>query len=201
LPVTDFLEIEGHMLSLDGKFKKINKCVSPRGNAKSIPGILSGLATAMGASGFSSKAADFYREIRSEIEVPAKKVKGEITGFQPVRIKKRKQDETYPFRLVLQDNYFTYRGNRLSELVPELSSIAEEGVIGLAETLMSELNVKEGERVRIITEHGESSTVCRAMPEVEGHTACLFPNGKDNLTLHGGLVPDSSTLYARIEKE
>jgi len=73
-------------------------------------------------------------------------------------------------------------------------------MIGLPVILMSELKVREGERVRIITDHGESSTICRSMPEMEGHTACLFLNGIDTLALHGGLIPDSGTLFARIEK-
>jgi len=200
LPVTDFLENEGHILSLEGKVKKVKRCVSPPGDVKSIPRILSGLATAMGTPGFSSKPADIYREFRSEIGFPVKKVKGVKTEIQPVRIKKHKRSEDYPVRLTFQHNYFTYKGNRLTELVPELSTIAEEGVIGLAEIMMSELNVQDGELVRIITAHGESSTVCRTMSELEGNSACLFPNGNDALALHGGLVPYNSILNARIEK-
>ena len=99
LPVTDFLEIEGHILSMEGNLMKVNRCVAPPGNVKSIPGILTGLATAMGSSGFSSQSAAIFKEIRSQIEIPAKRVKGVKTEFQSVQIKKHKQNESYPVRL------------------------------------------------------------------------------------------------------
>jgi anaerobic selenocysteine-containing dehydrogenase len=154
----------------------------------------------MGSPGFSSQASTIFKEIRSQIEIPFRRGTGVKTDFQTARMKKHKQNESYPVRLVLRHNHFTYRGNRITTLVPELSYIAEEGVIGLAEILMEELKIREGDRVRIITEHGESSKVCRTMNELIGHTALLFPDGIDTLALHGGLVPEIGTLLARIEK-
>jgi len=200
LPITDFLENEGHVLSMDGKLKKLNRTVSRPGKVKTITGILSGLAAAMGTTGFGSKPANLYKEIRSEIEFPARKVKGVIAGIKSVRIRQPEQDKAYPVHVVLLHNYFNYRGNRLSDLIPELSTIAEEGVVGLAESLMNLLKVKEGEQVRIITEKGDLDTICRSMPELEGQTACLYPNGNDTLKLYGELYPRTSTLDARIEK-
>lgn len=200
LPLTDFLENDGHILALDGKLKKLNKAVTRPGKTKSIAGIVSGLSTQMGVAGFSSKPADLFREMRSMIEFPAgisNKVmpKGEI-----IKTKQKKGDDSYPVRIVLRHSHFAYRNNPLSEWIPELKFISQEGMIGLSSTLMKQLKVKEGARVRVLTKKGESEMICMSMPETADHTAWLFPNGNGTVKLSGEISPGNNILFARIEK-
>ncbi|MCK5137992.1 MAG: molybdopterin-dependent oxidoreductase [Bacteroidales bacterium] len=200
LPVTDFLENEGHVLSLDGKLKKVNRAISGQGKSKSIPRVITSLAAVMQESGFSSKPADIFREIRSFIEIPYSNGKNVKSGFQPIRLKPQKKNAAYPIQVMLRHNHFKYRGNRLTDLVPGLHSITDEGVIGLSPSLMRQLKVKEGDQVRICTETGESLSISRPMPELADHSACLFSNGTDSIKLCGGIFPGTSMISARIEK-
>ena len=108
LPITDFLENKGHILSMDRKMKKVNRAVDRRGMVKTITGILSGLATTMNVPGFSSDPANMYKEFRSLIKLPPGPVNSREPGDR---------------RGGIRPDHFTYRGNRFTDLVPELQSI------------------------------------------------------------------------------
>lgn len=120
LPLSDFLENEGHILSLGGKIRKVNSCVSRPGNVKSIAAILSGLAANMGIPGFSSAPSKIYREIRSKVEIP-------FRSIEDVKKRKLKKQEAYSVRVATHTGYYKYRGNKLENLIPELKEISDEG--------------------------------------------------------------------------
>ena len=65
---------------------------------------------------------------------------------------------------------------------------------------MVKLRVKEGDTVRIITEHGEMDSVVRSNPGQNCQTACLFPNGSDLYGIQDGVYPDKLVVNVKIEK-
>ena len=101
---------------------------------------------------------------------------------------------------MLRYDHFKYRGNRLTDVVDGLQSIADEGVIGIPPSMMSQLMVKEGDQVRICTEAGESLSISRSIPGLAGQSACLFSNGMNSFKLYDGIYPENSMISARIEK-
>ncbi len=124
LPITSFLEHDGHFLTLDGKIKKLRRALAGPGKTKTIPGILSELAAAMSESGFSnSRPGSIWKEIQSFIQIPARDTGNGKHSFQPLTLKSPKETTDYPFRINLQHDHFTYRGNSLTALVPDLQAI------------------------------------------------------------------------------
>ncbi|MCK4751192.1 MAG: molybdopterin-dependent oxidoreductase, partial [Bacteroidales bacterium] len=207
LPVTDFLENEGHVLSMDGRLKKVNRAVARPGDVKSMAGIVSGLANAMEESGFSQKPAEIFRELKPEMERPAvERPAVERPAIDSPAIetphegKRGSPGISYPVSMMLRYNHFRYRGNRLNDLVPDLESVTGQGTLGLSDSLMVKLRVKEGDTVRIITEHGEMDSVVRSNPGQNCQTACLFPNGSDLYGIQDGVYPDKLVVNVKIEK-
>jgi predicted molibdopterin-dependent oxidoreductase YjgC len=125
LPLCDFLENEGHTLSMDGKLRKLNKSLTKPGEAKSISGILADLSAAMGIQGWKNTPSDAFREIRSAISLlsaPLTKVETGIPSFgKGIPAKMEKELITDAF---IHDHYH-YRGIRLNALIPELNEIME----------------------------------------------------------------------------
>ena len=205
LPVPDFLETEGHVLSMDGKMKKVNRAVLPPGNVLSIAGIVAGLAKAMGEAGFSQKPAEIFRELKPLVEIrgqDSRDVSPMKDPSQPRRanFESPEKENGFPVSLMLRYNHFRYRGNRLSDLVTDLGTIAGEGDLGLPDSLMLKLKVKEGDRVRIVSEHGKMDSVVCSRAGQNCHTACLLPHSSDPSGIMGGVYPESLVINVMIEK-
>ncbi len=202
LPVPDFLESRGHVLSLDGKLKRVNKAALPPGKVLGIAGIVAGLAKAMGVDGFSQNPAEIFREIKPLLETRSKKVSP--LQVEPKTRKKllREPDKTdgFPVSLVLRYNHFRYRGMELSRLIPDLGSIAGNGDLGLSDSMMVKLNVKAGDRVRIISEHGEMDSVVSSMSGQNCQTACLLPEHRDPPGILDGVYPENLAVQVMIKK-
>jgi len=206
LPLTHFLENEGHVLSMEHKIKKLKRAVTRPGSTDSISGIISLLARAMGDKGFSRKAADIYRELQAVLEAGAPsrgkngkaKIKHRPQADGPKGVKK---DKLYPLDMMILYNHFRYRGNSLSKMVPDLSSISEKGTLGLPDALMDELNMKAGDRARIISGFGELKSVVRPVNGLENQTACFIPNGEIPSGILERVLAGNSLIQVNIEKD
>lgn len=204
LPITDFLENEGHVLSMDARLKKVNKVLTGPGESKSIAAVVSGLAAALDETGFSHKPAELFRELKSVADLTERTKRDDKSAWNKLgtvisRRVKGKQGDGYPIHLMIRHNHFRYRGNRITEWVPELEIISADGSVGLPDNLMESLKLKEGDPVRIISEYGEMDSAVRSLPGLEGSSACLFENG---IGTSGILAGDSGTsvLNVKIEK-
>jgi predicted molibdopterin-dependent oxidoreductase YjgC len=205
LPVTDFLESEGHILSMEGRMKRVNKAVQQAGNVLSIAGIVAGLAKAMGEPGFSRRSAEIFRELKPLLEIREQKLRrvSLVKDQRQARgeiIESPEIGNGFPVSLMLRYDHFKYRGNRLSDLVTDLGSISEEGELGLPDSLMLKLKVKEGDHVRIVSEYGEMNSVVCSGAGQNCHTACLLPTSSDSSGILGGVYPEDLMINVMIEK-
>ena len=205
LPLPDFLESEGHILSMDGRLKKVNRAVNRPGSVRSIAGIVSGLAKAMGEPGLSQKPAEIFREVKPLVEIHDRD--GRDAGYAELKPvpggmsrKEPEKQNGYPVSLMLLHNHYRYRGNCLTGLVADLRPITGEGTVGLSGSLMKELKVKEGDRVRIISENGTVESAARSIPGLNGRTACLMPNGRGLQGIHDEVFPENRVVHVKIEK-
>lgn len=202
LPITDFLENEGHVLTIDRRLKKVNRVVPPPGKTRSIAGIVKALAKGMKMDGFSSNSATLFRELR-----PFLKLNGEddrrishikatshtITpGPEPAG-----NGNPFPVRMILRYNHFRYRGNCLHDLIPELSETTQFDTVGLPVWLMTDLKLNHGDPVRIVSASGGMNAVAQAIPGIDGNLACLshFGNGTSVL----GTNSEKGFIDVRIE--
>ncbi len=202
LPIPDFLETKGHVLSMEGKLKTLNRAAQPPGKVLGIAGIIAGLTRAMGEKGFSQNPSEIFREIKPLFDRNRKgagALKGKPLQRGPVRETSEKTNG-FPVSLVLRYNHFRYRGNTLSKLVPDLESIAGNGDLGLSDSLMVKLKVKAGDRVRIVSEHGQMDSVVCSMSGQNCQTACLLPEHQDPAGILEGVYPEDLALNVTIEK-
>ena len=159
----------------------------------------------MGNQGLSRKPAEIFREVKPFIGIPgmngrdSSSLKDQRVSPGPARQKQGKENG-YPVSLMLRHNHYRYRGNRLSDLVPDLASMAGEGALGLPDSLMLKLKVKEGDRVRIVSEHGEMDTVVCSRAGQNCQSACLLSNGKDPSGILDGVYPDNLLVNVKIDK-
>ena len=121
LPLTGFLENEGHFMTVEGKVKRLRKILPGQGSSKTIPAIISLLAREMNATGyFGPSYATLWKEFKSVIkskETEASDETGKIHSLKPLSQEK--------IKLASENHYdhYRYRGNRLAELVPDLETV------------------------------------------------------------------------------
>jgi formate dehydrogenase alpha subunit len=205
LPVTDFLENDGHVLSMDGRLKRVNRALQPPGSTKSMSGIISGLASAMGESGFSSRPAQIYREMNSAFQLRGRSAgtgsSGEISsGSERTRPAPKGKANGYPVSLMIRHDHFRYRGNCLGDFITDLETVTNGSSVGLADSLMDELGLVEGDHVRIVSACGAVDSLARLLPGLDGHSACLLQHGNGASGIHQGFYPEKSVMDVRIEK-
>lgn len=121
LPLTGFLENEGHFMTADGQIKRLKKILKGQGSSKTIPAIISLLAREMKATGyFGPSPATLWKELESLIKLKETKAlneKGRIHALKPLSQEK--------IKLASENHYdhYRYRGNHLAELVPDLKTV------------------------------------------------------------------------------
>ncbi len=138
LPVTGFLENEGHFLTLDGRIKKLKKTVPAPGKARPTPLILSELASAMNSKDVMGPGPNaIWKEIRSFIRIlPAASTDGQGAGgsgtvvkddFAVLKVPGGNVADLHAKTGPAGYDHFRYRGNDLRELVPDLNTLGFAG--------------------------------------------------------------------------
>ncbi len=121
LPLTGFLENEGHFMTAEGQVKRLNKILPGQGSSKTIPAIISLLAREMKATGyFGPSPTTLWKELESLIKSKKTKAlneKGKIHSLKPLSQEKTK--------LTSENHYdhYRYMGNCLTELIPDLEKV------------------------------------------------------------------------------
>jgi len=97
LPCASLAETDGIFEDFAGGVRHLHKAVEPAGNARPDLWILT--------------------EIQRRITVAAAAVKSALPAAKPPILKKIRPTKTYPFHLVIRDNYYRYRSRLLSSLM------------------------------------------------------------------------------------
>ena len=121
LPLTGFLENEGHFMTVDGKIKRLRKILPGQGSSKTITAIISLLAREMKATEYYGPSpATLWKEFESII-----KVKESEASIETAKLHSLKPLSQEKIKLVSENHYdhYRYRGNRLAELVPDLETV------------------------------------------------------------------------------
>lgn len=200
-PANNFLETKGHMIDLERKLKKSVPAVKPPARSKSPWETLSALAQAMHEEGFAfRKPDDIFNEIKSQIGLSFSANKKLRKSFLPVKIKFSERRKEYPVKVVLEYNYFHYRGNILSSLIHDMKEIRDEGILNVSQELAGKLKVNNGDEVKIITEFGKIVHKVIRNPELKGDMARITLNKENSYYTKHEINPCISYLSAKIEK-
>ncbi len=127
-PVTSFLENDGHIINMEGRLLELGGVVAGPEKVRTIPQIIADLAGTMQESGFTSiKPENIFEEIDSFTGI-CRKVKGKKTmKYHPITMKPEKPDKNKTDKTISDYYHYSYRGNRLSDLIPDLQHIINEG--------------------------------------------------------------------------
>jgi formate dehydrogenase alpha subunit len=126
LPVTGFLESGGHSMTLDGKVKKLRQVLPGPGKSRSIPAIISALASAMNEPGFpGSGAGSIWKEMQSLRILSAGESIVGSQKFQPMKPNPPAGKPGAFTRPSLGHDHFRYRGNDLAALIPDLHVVVQ----------------------------------------------------------------------------
>ena len=126
LPVAGFLESDGHIMTLDDKIKRLRRILPVQEGARSIPAIISALAKGMEESGFSgSRQGSIWKEMLSFNVIPTNVSAWENNKFQPMKPLPPSGPSGSASKSQDQPDHFRYRGNRLTDLIPDLQSVVE----------------------------------------------------------------------------
>jgi hypothetical protein len=159
----------------------------------------------MGESGFSSRPAQIYREMNSAFQLRGRSAgtgsSGEISsGSERTRPAPKGKANGYPVSLMIRHDHFRYRGNCLGDFITDLETVTNGSSVGLADSLMDELGLVEGDHVRIVSACGAVDSLARLLPGLDGHSACLLQHGNGASGIHQGFYPEKSVMDVRIEK-
>jgi len=208
LPAASFTESKGHCINFERKLKEITLVINPPDNVKTAWLVCSLVAQNMFEKGFEYKTSDdIFSEIRSltdlsfsgtgksNIKIPFP-VDPSRFSFSPSAV-----DEQFPVRLILETDYFHYRGNILSSVIPDMKTIRKEGILNISPEIANQLNVKDGDSVLITTKFGQKTVDVRLMSDLVGVTAYLRPIWNLMPLITDGLNINNNFIFAKIEKQ
>ena len=123
LPVTGFLENQGHFMTLEGKIKNLRRTLPIQGQTRTIAAIISSIAQGMDEPGFSgSGPVAIWKEMRSYKVVPAPFAERDNQKFHHLKLLPR--SGSAPGKAERYD-HFRYKGTKLTDLIPDLQTVVE----------------------------------------------------------------------------
>ncbi len=131
LPAATFAEIDGSVMNIEGKIKKVRKAIEPRGKAKSDEWILREIARRLDLSGRSHKLM--------------RRKSARITTHCSVRLSK-----TYPIRLIVREKSYMYRGRPLAQLLKGFERLRHDNRVWIHSSTAKKHKVKNGAMVLIM---------------------------------------------------
>ncbi|MBA7654461.1 Periplasmic nitrate reductase [subsurface metagenome] len=131
LPTATFAEVNGSVVNIEGKIKRIRKAIEPLGKSKSDDWIIAQI----------SKRLNHNTKNRKP-----KKRKTIISAIA----KNRKVGEEYPIHLIVRENSYSFRGHRLSDLMKGFERLRGDGYVRVNKRTAKKLRVKDGAEIKII---------------------------------------------------
>ncbi|MBA7517551.1 NADPH-Fe(3+) oxidoreductase subunit alpha [subsurface metagenome] len=130
LPTATFAEVNGSVVNIEGKIKKIRKAIEPLGKSKSDDWIITQI----------SKRLNYNTKNR-------KPKKRKI--ITPAIAKDRRVGGKYPIHLIVRENSYSYRGHCLSDLMKGFERLRGDGYVGVNKRTAKKLRVKDGAEIKI----------------------------------------------------
>ncbi|MEO0122528.1 MAG: molybdopterin-dependent oxidoreductase [candidate division WOR-3 bacterium] len=139
LPAATFIEVDGSFIDIKGKEKRLHKAVEPRGNARPDEWIIKSIV----------ERTDFER-IKSEVAPETDTSKSDRN-----KTKGESLTKDYPFYLIIRENGFRFRNRRLSDILTGFRRVHQDRVLWINPEDTKKLRIKNGERVKVVTEDSE----------------------------------------------
>ncbi len=168
LPLECFTESSGHIINIERKLKEINPVVPSPDSVKPVWEVLSLIAKKTGNKIFSySDQKEIYKEINDNLDLTFKRKKHLDLKAEPININFKSATKKDYIELILEPNHFHYHGNILTNYIPDLKIIRDEGILFLSNETFNDLNLNENDHVMMKTNKGKLKVQVRSMEELD----------------------------------
>jgi anaerobic selenocysteine-containing dehydrogenase len=130
LPAATFAEINGRVIDLVGKKRRVRKAIDPVGQAKSDDWIVAQLATILDA------------------DLKRKRIRRRRPSHAPLRLT-MKTSKTFPVHLIVRYNSYGYRSQPLSAILKGFSRLRNDRHVWMDEKTAKKYKLKENEKAKI----------------------------------------------------
>lgn len=130
LPTATFAEVNGSLVNIEGKIKRIRKAIEPLGKSKSDDWIIAQISKQLNHNIKNRKPK------KRKTIIPAIAKDGKVSG-------------KYPIHLIVRENSYSYRGQRLSDLMKGFERLRGDGYVGVNKRTAKKLRVKDGAEIKI----------------------------------------------------
>ncbi len=131
LPTASFVEIDGTVVSIDGKIKRLHKAIEPFGNSRSDLWIMSEIGKALNC----------------DVKKRTSRRKRLVKKLSPRKVTVTKK---YPLYLVVRENAYVYRGHMLSSLMKGFERLRHDNHVWINSYTARKLKITDGADVRVI---------------------------------------------------
>ncbi|MBE0431826.1 (2Fe-2S)-binding protein [candidate division WOR-3 bacterium] len=153
LPAATFVELDGTMVDIEGKKKRVHRAVEPAGRSRSDEWIFGRLAQAMSMK-------------------PGKKKKRKMAKSKPMpRIH---TSRAYPLQLIVRENTHLYRGRPLSSLLTGFQRLRRDRSAWFNERTARKYNLHDGALAKIANHEISFELPVRISQEVPDGAVLIF---------------------------
>ena len=200
LPLSNFMESEGHIVNIEQNLKEITRVVNPPDNIQPTWSIMSGIAKAMKDDNIKyNSIQDIFSEIKSNIDLTFSGSAATKSDYFPIKAETSNKSNGFPYYLIIEPNYFHFMGNLLTDHIRDMKKIRDEGILFLSTDIFNKMKINEGDHVMLITKYGEMRAETRVMTELASKTVYFKPSWKHNYLFTEGINQNTDIVRVKIE--
>lgn len=160
LPAATFAEINGRMVDLEGKIKRLRRAIEPIGKAMPDEEIIDSIARAMGVELIKKpKPKKHKRTKRTIIE---------------------KTSKAYPVHLIVRENAYVYRNKPLSAVLKGFDRLRQDRCALLNEKTAKASKLHDGRQAHVISRHTSFVIPIKICPDMPDNTVLIFSHPSAN---------------------
>ncbi len=155
LPAATFAEIDGTVMDIFGKVKRVRKAIEPRGQARSDEWIVREIG----------RRLNFPKNPRK----PKRRKKMVTDGHHSIRL-----SEAHPIRLIVRENSYVYRSTPLSQLLKGFERLRADNCVWVGSRTAKKYKIKDRDVVTITGKGIRMTMPARVSDDVPGDTVVVF---------------------------
>lgn len=152
LPAATFAELDGTMVDIEGRTKRLRRAIEPAGRSRSDEWILDELLQRL----------NLGSRVKRRKVPPSRR--GPRAGV----------DRSYPLQLIVRDNTYHYRGTSLSRLLTGFERMRQDHAVWLNDRTAQRHKVRDGAMVRLYNREVSFCRPVRISAEVTDGVALVF---------------------------
>jgi predicted molibdopterin-dependent oxidoreductase YjgC len=155
LPAASFVEINGTVVNISGKIKRLRRATEPLGNSRPDLWIIKELGKAMNCD-LNKRTARRIRRMKK---------------MQPRKITVTKK---YPLYLIVRENTYIYRGHMLSSLMRGFERLRHDNHIWINSIAAKKLKITDGASVRVTGKDIDLTLPARITEHLPRESALIY---------------------------